>query len=138
MSFILFTTLAISNISFGPPKVYTHPIIDKVAKQFFLYERRLTAQAVRDCSNSVFDVFVDAVSDLENICDDILTGNYYNNMPTFGSQYNNYDGYLILQPDPLSNGVSQNANTLNLFISDILGQLANKNINVLNVLFLIL
>jgi len=55
----------------------------------------------------------------------------YINSSTFGGT--NFDGYLVIQPDPLSNSISQTNGTLDLFVSQILGQLANKNINVINV-----
>jgi hypothetical protein len=57
----------------------------------------------------------------------------YTNVSTLGSQYANYAGYLILQTDPLSNSISQSYSTLDSFITYILGQLANKTINVINV-----
>jgi hypothetical protein len=57
----------------------------------------------------------------------------YTSVATLGSQYANYSGYLILQTDPLSNSISQSYPTLDSFITYILGQLANKTINVINV-----
>ena len=57
----------------------------------------------------------------------------YINSSTLDPSYTNFDGYLVIQPDPLSNAISQTNGTLDLFVSQILGQLANKNINVINV-----
>lgn len=57
----------------------------------------------------------------------------YINSSTLDPSYSNYDGYLVIQTDPLSNSISQTNGTLDLFVSQILGQLANKNINVINV-----
>jgi len=57
----------------------------------------------------------------------------YINSSTLDSSYTNFDGYLVIQPDPLSNATSQTNGTLDLFISQILGELANKNINLINV-----
>jgi len=57
----------------------------------------------------------------------------YKNMGDVDKQYSNYSGYLILQPDPLSNSISQNLKTINTFISNIISQLGNKEINLINV-----
>jgi hypothetical protein len=57
----------------------------------------------------------------------------YKNITTLGNSYANYEGYLILQTDPLSNSISQTYSTLDSFITYVLSQLANKKINVINV-----
>jgi hypothetical protein len=57
----------------------------------------------------------------------------YINSSTLDPSYTNFDGYLVIQTDPLSNSISQTNGTLDSFVSQILGQLANKNINVINV-----
>jgi hypothetical protein len=58
----------------------------------------------------------------------------YNNVPTIlGSSYSNYNGYLLLQCDSLSNGVSQTNTTLNSFTTFLIAQLANKQINLITV-----
>ena len=58
----------------------------------------------------------------------------YNNVSTLlGTAYKNFNGYLILQCDSLSNGVSQTNITLDNFVTFIISQLANKKINLINV-----
>jgi hypothetical protein len=57
----------------------------------------------------------------------------YKSVATFGPAYSNFTGYLVLQPDPLSNSIAQNLTTLDLFITNILSQLATKKINVISV-----
>ncbi len=57
----------------------------------------------------------------------------YKNVSSFGESYSNYDGYLILQTDPLSNSIAQNLQTLDTFINSLLSELANKRINLINV-----
>jgi len=57
----------------------------------------------------------------------------YKSITTFGDSYANYEGYLILQTDPLSNSISQTNQTLDSFITYLISQLANKKINVINV-----
>ena len=57
----------------------------------------------------------------------------YKSVATFGPLYSNYSGYLVLQPDPLSNSIAQNLTTLDSFITNILSQLATKKINLISV-----
>jgi len=57
----------------------------------------------------------------------------YKSVATFGPTYSNYAGYLVLQPDPLSNSIAQNLTTLDSFVTNILAQLASKKINVISV-----
>ena len=58
----------------------------------------------------------------------------YNNVPTLmGSSYSNFNGYLLLQCDSLSNCISQTNVTLDSFVSFIIAQLANKKINLIDV-----
>ena len=58
----------------------------------------------------------------------------YNNVPTLlGPRYSNFNGFLLLQSDSLSNGVAQTNVTLDSFTSFIIAQLANKQINLITV-----
>ena len=58
----------------------------------------------------------------------------YNNVPTLlGSEYSNFNGYLILQSDPLSNSIPQTSTTLDNFTDYLIGNLANKKISLINV-----
>jgi len=58
----------------------------------------------------------------------------YNNVPTLlGSEYNNFNGYLILQSDPLSNNIPQTCTMLDNFTDYLIGNLANKKISLINV-----
>ena len=50
-----------------------------------------------------------------------------------GSGYSNFNGYLLLQCDSLSNSIAQTNTTLNSFVTYIISQLANKQINLINV-----
>jgi hypothetical protein len=56
----------------------------------------------------------------------------YNNVPKIlGSNYANYNGFLLLQCDSLSNGVSQTNTTLDTFTTFLIAQLASKQINLI-------
>jgi len=58
----------------------------------------------------------------------------YNNVPTvLGSSYSNFNGYLLLQCDSLSNGVPQTNITLDNFTNYLIAQLANKQISLITV-----
>lgn len=58
---------------------------------------------------------------------------YTNASTLLGPSYGNYNGYLILQPDSISNGISQTNTTLDTFTSFFISQLANKQINLITV-----
>jgi len=56
----------------------------------------------------------------------------YNNVPTLlGSSYSNYNGYLVLQCDSISNGIAQTNTTLDSFTTYLIAQLANKQIDLI-------
>jgi len=57
----------------------------------------------------------------------------YNTVPSSFNPNGNFNGYLILQSDAISNGVPQTSTTLDSFTTFLISQLANKQINLITV-----